>query len=130
MPDQQNHLKKSKHNESFYKSFDVDRTPYKDWIVVGVFYAALHLIDAYLATKNIHPHSHGMREREMMQDDWVKKNRELDPIWLNYRDLKEFRMKASYKMYEFTAHEIQREVFPLLESIKKDLHNLDPATFN
>jgi len=124
MPDQNDHIRKSKHNEGFYKSLSIGQTPYKDWIVVGVFYTALHLIDAYLATKNIHPHSHVMR------DDWVKRNRELDPIWLDYRELKEFRMKASYKIYDFAAQEIQQEVLPLLDSIRKGLRSLDPAIFN
>ena len=124
MPDQHDHLKKSKHNENFYKSFELEKTPYRDWIVAGTFYTALHLIDAYLATKNIHPFSHGMR------DDWVKKNRELDPIWLDYRDLKEFRMKASYKIYDFTVEEIKRDVLPLLDSIRNGLKGLAPALFN
>ena len=124
MPDPFNHVKQAKHNENFYKSFNVEETPYKDWIVTGVFYAALHFIDAYLATKSIHPFSHKMR------DDWVKKHRELDLIWLDYRDLKEFRMKASYKVYEFTAQEIRNDVLPLLEAIQSGLKNLAPSIFN
>lgn len=124
MPDQNEHIKKSKHNESFYSSLEIDKTPYKDWIVSGIFYTALHLIDAYLATKNIHPFSHGMR------DDWVKKNRELDQIWLDYRDLKEFRMKASYKIYEFSTEEVKQDVLPLLSSIRKGLGSLAPSLFN
>ena len=104
MPNQQEHLKKASHNENFYQSLALESTPYKDWLVVGVFYTALHFIDAYLAKRHIHPFSHAMR------DDWVKKNRELDEIWLDYRDLKEFRMKASYKIYEFTTEEIRRDV--------------------
>lgn len=124
MPEQHQHLNKARHNERFYLSFDKDKTPYKDWLVAGVFYTALHLIDAYLATKNIHPFSHKMR------DDWVKNNRELEQIWLDYRDLKEFRMKASYKVYEFTSEEICRDVLPLLGSIRKGLQVLAPAVFN
>lgn len=124
MPDQNEHIKKAKHNESFYASLEIDSTPYKDWVVTGIFYTALHLIDAYLATKNIHPFSHGMR------DDWVKKNRELDHIWLFYRDLKEFRMKASYKIHEFDAEEVKQDVLPLLSSIRNGLRNLAPSLFN
>jgi len=124
MPDKEAHLKKAKHNERFYASLDTKGTPYKDWVVTGVFYTALHLIDAYLATQNIHPFSHGMR------DDWVKKNRELDKVWLDYRDLKEFRMKASYKLYEFSFEEIKQDVLPLLDSIKNNLRGLKPAVFN
>lgn len=124
MPNQDEHIKKAKHNESFYLSLEIDKTPYKDWVVTGIFYTALHLIDAYLAAKNIHSFSHGMR------DDWVKKNRELDQIWLDYRDLKEFRMKASYKIYEFSSEEVKQDVLPLLSSIRNGLRNLSPFLFN
>lgn len=124
MPGRTEHIKKAKHNESFYSSLEIDTTPYRDWVVSGVFYTALHLIDAYLATKDVHPFSHGMR------DDWVKKNRELEKIWLDYRDLKEFRMKASYKIYEFRSEEIKQDVLPLLSSIRKGLRELSPSLFN
>ena len=121
MPNKDAHIKKAQHNEQFYLIFDLDKTIYRDWVVVGVFYTALHLIDAYLATKNIHPFSHGMR------DDWVKKTPELDKIWCDYRDLKEFRMKASYKVYEFSSQEIRKDVLPLLNTIKENLHDLQPS---
>ena len=51
----------------------------------------------------------------------MKKNRELDQIWLDYRDLKEFRMKASYKIYEFSSEEVEQDVLPLLSSIRNSL---------
>ena len=121
MPDRVAHIEKAKHNETFYAMLGIETSPYKDWVVVGIFYTALHLIDAYLATKNIHPFSHQMR------DDWVKKNYELNSVWLDYRDLKEFRMKASYKLHQFTAQELRTDVLPLLESIKKNLLNLQIA---
>lgn len=123
MSDANQHIQKAKHNERFYLSLDLYQSPYKDWFVTGIFYTALHLIDAYLATKDIHPFSHGMR------DDWIKKNRELDKIWFAYRDLKEFRMKASYKIHDFNAQEIEKEVLPVLDSIKSDLVRLAPAVF-
>ena len=118
MPTREDHLRKAQHNESFYSMLDIEKTPYRDWVVVGIFYTALHLIDSYLATKNVHPKAHFVR------DNWVKNNRELDNIWLDYRELKEFRMKASYKLYEFTTQEVKDEVFPLLNSIRKGLRGL------
>lgn len=120
MPNRNEHLGKAKHNENFYLSFDIDKTLYKDWVVVGVFYTALHLIDAHFALSNKHPFAHGMR------DDWVRNDLRLSKIWMDYRDLKEFQQKASYKIYNFTSQEIKDEVFPLLDSIKKSLQELPP----
>ena len=118
MPNRIAHLKKAQHNENFYLSFDVEKTPYKDWVVVGVFYTALHFIDSYFALNNKHPFAHGMR------DDWVRNDWRLSKIWLDYRDLKEYRQKASYKVYEFSVQEIKNDIFPLLDSIKNYLQKL------
>jgi hypothetical protein len=120
MPNRNDHLLKSKHNEDFYLSFDIGKTLYKDWIVVGIFYSALHLIDAHFALSNKHPFAHGMR------DEWIRNDWRLSKIWPDYRDLKEFRQKASYKIYDFTSQKIKDEVFPLLDSIKKFLQGLTP----
>ncbi len=118
MPDRIAHLKKAQHNENFYLSFDVEKTHYKDWVVVGVFYTALHFIDSYFALNNKHPFVHGMR------DDWVRNDWRLSKIWLDYRDLKEYRQKASYKVYKFSVQEIKNDIFPLLDSIKNYLQKL------
>lgn len=121
MPDKRSHLQKAKHNETFYLSFDIKETPFRDWVVVGVFYSALHLIEAYLVTKGLHSLSHATR------DDWVKNRREMDPIYFDYRDLKQLRMKASYKCCSFSATEVEKEVIPLLDSIRKTICILDPS---
>lgn len=120
MPNISDHLKKAKHNEDFYSSFDITKTDYKDWTVVGIFYTALHLVDAYFAQKNVHPFAHGMR------DEWVKKDWKLIKIYPDYRDLKEYRQKASYKIYDFKSEEVKNDVIPLLDSIKTFLKNLTP----
>ncbi len=89
---------------------------------MGIFYSALHLIDAHFALSNKHPFAHGMR------DEWVRNDWRLTKIWLDYRDLKEFRQKASYKIYDFTSQKIKDEVLPLLDSIKKFLQGLTPPS--
>ena len=124
MPNRTEHLAKAKHNEDFYLSFDIDSTLYKDWVVVGVFYTAVHFIDAHFALLNKHPFAHSMR------DEWVKNDWRLSKIWPDYRDLKEFRQKASYKTYNFTSQEIKDEVLPLLATIKHFLQGLPPLYQN
>lgn len=123
MPDRIAHLKKAQHNEKFYQSFDIEKTPYKDWVVVGIFYSALHFIDAYFSLQNKHPFAHGMR------DEWVKDDLRLSQIWPDYRELKEYRQKASYKIHDFSSREIKNDILPLLGSIKDFLQKICPSLF-
>lgn len=39
-----------------------------DWAVTGLFYAALHYVDAYLARANMHPAVHEERDRMIKAD--------------------------------------------------------------
>jgi hypothetical protein len=121
MPSKDAHLKKAHHNESFVQDLDVGKTSYKDWAVVGLFYAALHYLDAYLAQKNTHPISHEGR------DGWIKNLTELYSIYKDYRELKEYRMDVSYKLIEYTEAEINRDIKPHLRSIKAQLNRLESS---
>jgi uncharacterized protein (UPF0332 family) len=49
--------------------------------VTGTFYAALHYVDAYLATKRIDPATHVIR------NSFVKNEAVLNPLWGDYREL-------------------------------------------
>ena len=62
MPSRLTHRQQAQHNEEFIASFDLDATPYLDWVVTAIFYAALHFVDSYLATKDIHLSSHRGRD--------------------------------------------------------------------
>jgi len=118
MPTFNEHQIKAKHNESFFTSFDVAKTSFLDWVVVGIFYTALHLIDAYFARKtNGHPISHRMR------DEWIGKDPNLKKVYYDYRDLKDFRRAASYQMQTFTSVDVQKNILPCLNSIKNELKN-------
>jgi hypothetical protein len=59
-----------------------------DWGVTACFYAALHLVDSYLARVGIHPENHEERE------DWIR--RWLRPIRSEYRALKRRSIRARY----------------------------------
>jgi len=62
MPTQQQHLVQAKHNEDFVNSFDLQTTPYLDWVVTGIYYAALHYVESYLALQGKHPRSDRYRD--------------------------------------------------------------------
>jgi len=59
-----------------------------DWGVTACFYAALHLVDSYLARVGIHPENHEERE------DWIR--HWLRPIRSEYRALKRRSIRARY----------------------------------
>jgi hypothetical protein len=65
-----------------------------DWAVTTCFYAALHLVDSYLARLGIHPHTHVKRE------GWIQ--RRLPYIRPNYWQLKHYSLRARYEGVQMT----------------------------
>lgn len=120
MPSFHAHLAKARHNEDFFLSFGLDKTPYLDWVVSGVFYVALHCIDAYLAQKNKHPNIHKDRNNNIKYDQYLHK------IFPAYRQLKDDSEGARYKMQTFTPNEIRNDIIPQLDSIKNFLRKFVP----
>ena len=109
------HLNKAAHNENFFKRFDVDTTEFRDWVVVGIFYAALHYYEAYFALDGKHSGTHNKTEK------WIKTDDRIVETYFDYRDLKQYRMDASYKDKNFTAKEITDVILPKFDNIKKKI---------
>lgn len=116
MPARDEHLQKAGHNESFVSSFNLDSTLFLDWVVTGIFYAALHYVDAYLARNNYHPKFHAQRNALILKDSNLG-----SAIWQSYRDFQDDSWGARYKMQEFTAHEVRTQILPYLNSLKAQL---------
>lgn len=117
MPGLQEHLNKAKHNENYYQSFDFDNTPYLDWVVNGIFYSAMHYLDAYFATKPLHPDTHKKRIRCINQDNNL--GRQFYITW--YRPLDQHSRNGRYNMRNFTPTEIRQDIMPLLSGVKQHL---------
>ena len=64
--------------------------PYWDWAVTGLFYAAVHYVMAYLATKGIHPVLHQVRNSHVHRDPF------LNPLYIDYRELQNHSEDARY----------------------------------
>lgn len=88
MPLRDDHLNQAQHNLEFSES--LDPASYPDWLATGLFYTALHYIDAFLATKGYHPGKHDVR------DGFVAKVQELRPLHDHYRALKDSSRTARY----------------------------------
>jgi hypothetical protein len=106
------HLSKALHNEDFFSSMDIDATRFRDWIVVGIFYAILHHYEAYFANSNKHSPSHDI------SDDWIAQDGNLSPTYDDYRELKQYRWEASYKSRNFSPQDIKDIILPTFNSIK------------
>ncbi len=90
MPNKQSHVDQARINEKAYQYLGGAEPPFVDWQVTSLFYAALQYVDAYLATKGIHPHDH--RER----DGWIARLAGLKQISSAYFELKDRSMDARY----------------------------------
>ena len=66
------HLSKATHNEDFFKSFNLDDTRFRDWVVVALFYSLLHYYEAYFAMNNKHSKTHDKNEGATDIDKDVK----------------------------------------------------------
>jgi len=112
------HLDKASHNEDFFKSLDINKTKFTDWIVNGIFYAAHHYLDAYFSGLNKHSSSHDIL------DDWIEKDNKISCIYLDYRELKQYRWRATYKSTNFTPVEIIEAILPKFHNVKKQIYSI------
>lgn len=101
MPAENIHLAQAGKNERFYKTFDLATTEFLDWAVTGLFYSALHYIDAYLAIKNYHPSKHEFRT------PLVGREAKLRIIFRDYRRLKDESEAARYRVKKFKRKEVE-----------------------
>jgi uncharacterized protein (UPF0332 family) len=110
LPAKDAHRSRAEHDEFLVKNID---NPFFDWKVTGTFYSALHYVDAYLATKNIHPPTHSIRL------GFVRTDPKLTTVFRDYRDLLNESRTARYEAeIAFDANDVvtaQRR----LEAIKK-----------
>ena len=114
MPGKQEHLDQARHNSNFSKAFDRNR--YSDWAATALFYAGLHYIDAFLATRNINPGSHDKR------DKYVSMVRELKPIAAHYWKLKNSSRNARYyPPYRFSSKSLDELQNTHLAAITREL---------
>ena len=89
MPTEGVHLRQLRHNLDFLRFLSVSATPYPDWMATVAFYAAVHAIEAWLARRGIHSHSH--HERNIHLRNF------LPHLWQHYRRLEVASRLARYE---------------------------------
>ena len=118
MPAKQEHVQKAEGNAAFALSLTLDSKPKIDWALIALFYAAMHYVEAYLATQNIHLRSHQTRDNAIGRDSKLKK------IFVDYQDLKYYGYAARYEPSTFTPKDVTGMAAPGFATIKAHIKPL------
>ena len=98
MPELYQHLPLAEKNEKFADSISLLPERYPDWEITALFYSALHYVDAFLATQNVHPRTHDRRIESIRA---FVESRE------DYRHLYQMSLNARYLMVSLTSEDAQ-----------------------
>jgi uncharacterized protein (UPF0332 family) len=115
MPSKIDHVIKAESNATFAKSLSLAQQAEIDWALTALFYAALHYVEAYLATQNTHLRSHENRNKMVGTESNLRKT------FKEYSHLKYFGYNARYEICAFTAKEVTNEAIPDFEAVKNNL---------
>ncbi len=97
MANRRQHEQRALDNEQFSRSL-LSGTQYLDWAVAGLFYSALHLVEAYLDhAHGLHMHGHRKRQK------FISSNSALKPVRREYRELRQRCDDARYDLFPVTA---------------------------
>ena len=112
-------MERAKRNQKFAEHFDLDKTDFRDWVVTGYFYSALHWIDAYLVRENKKQDpGHAFRNTQTNNDS------NLTPISRSYRRLYSYSRNARYDLIDFTPQQIRGDVVPKAKEIRTHIEKL------
>jgi len=91
------HLEQAGHNEAFLASLDLPSTPYLDWAITIIFYAALHYLRALFARHQItNIARYGDMDKVFDRLALLKRN---PGVYNDYRQLKDDSRDARYNMW-------------------------------
>ncbi len=89
-----------------------------DWALIALFYAAMHYVEAYLATLGQHVRSHTTRDTYLGRDINLKK------VYTEYQDLKFYGYSARYEMFRFKAEDVTNQAAKHFATIKANIQPL------
>ncbi len=114
MPGKAKHLAEAEWNEQAADA--LLQTQFADWAVVALFYAALHLVDAYLAS-TVHPKDHTERFSVIAVTP-------LERIYADHRELYQRSLDARYGCVAFSVTQAQAFKNVKFDSLKQGLEPL------
>lgn len=112
------HLNRAAHNRRFVESARTLPGDYRGWQVTAVFYAAVHLLQAYLAAKTrFYPQTHQER------DQLVISLPALRPIHDHYSELKRVSVSSRYGCLPVSDQDLQ-DALAEFDAIERHLRPL------
>lgn len=124
MPNSVDHIQRAQNNEEFYRSFDLDTTPYIDWAVTSLFYAALHYVDAGLHEHRTRANPQGIHP-EVHEDRTPAVQHNFPRLYRNYRELKSGSEDARYNLKPFSSDDVlnleRQEYMAIRQSMRNRL---------
>lgn len=119
MPDAHSHFRQAQHNRDLIEALNPASTPFLDWVVTVAFYVALHRVEAWFASRELHFGSHDQR------DDWLAKVKELrHGVWPRYKELEFQSRQARYQCVPFERDFVQNRLLILLKEIEREMETL------
>lgn len=110
MPNEQKHREQLSHNKQLLNT-DVFGSSHNDWKVTVVFYCAVHVIETFLSSINVHTSNHKARHKSVNQLELLKK------VSSEYQTLYMMSLKSRYECVRFTDRDVN-EAVNLLEKIE------------
>jgi hypothetical protein len=102
LPQKNEHLDKSLATEKLARSLDLQEAVNVDWVIIMLFYAALHYIEAYFAQSGMHSRDHKQRDSSINGDP------KLRPIYKEYGSMKAYSINARYFVQTFTPSDVAK----------------------
>ena len=102
MPTKAEHSGKAAQNDFFVSTLG---NPFWDWAVTGKFYAALHYVEAFFATRTpaVHSRNHSVRDSNIQNDSTLRS------IYVDYRELESECYDARYDpSLTFSQRDVER----------------------
>lgn len=115
MPSKEEHRNQANHNRQFWQAHDLTTSQFLDWVVTGIFYEAVHWVEAYLADRGDHPTTHGQRTTSISQ------YADLDAITVDYDILKTESENARYNCHSHSLIDIRDDLVPLVDNIRNQV---------
>lgn len=111
------HLAKAQRNERLSSELKQLPEQYRDWQIIAVFYAAVHLVQAYLRDKTtMYPQTHEERDRLISSLETLR------AIYPNYQELKHLSVTARYTCLptnEFDVKEARQQLAIIRAHVEK-----------
>ena len=121
MPTRQAHIDQAEHNHAFWSQIELDTTQFLDWVVVGMFYEAVHWIEAYLAQYNTRSSHHHERGVSLASFPDLANSPDLGA---DYGVLRTESEAARYWGQKYTSEQIQNDLIPLANNVRQTIQPL------